>query len=716
MKKVSLLFVAIMGMIASKADEGMWLPFLINQNYAAMQKMGFTGSAEQLYSINNASMKDAIVHFGGGCTAEVISKQGLLLTNHHCGYDAIAGLSTVDKNYLMNGYAAQNAEQELPCPGLTVRFFVRVEDVTDAVMKLNKKTKKESFEKKFEKYYKAMEDAQKALGYEVDIKPFFGGNKYYMMVFERFTDVRLVATPQENLGKFGGDTDNWMWPRHTCDFSMFRIYSNNENKPAAYSKNNRAYQPKYALPISTKGVKEGDFSMVYGYPGRTTRYMSSYGVNYAVNESNPAVVKIRTKRLAIMREEMDKDEATNLKYASGYASIANYWKYYIGQTEQLKNLRVLETKQKQEVEFLKWAGADKTYNTVFDAYKTAYDNYTPYSKHATYYREAFMAPVLTKLAGAFYNIQDMYSKKETPEKIKEAVAKIKIMQKGSLKSMDLMTDKKLFSAMNLMFYQDVPKNQQSSIFSDEIFKRFGGADWQKTFNDYTEYVYSNTSLLDATKLDSLLANLNADNLKADPAVQFALNVMSNYKDNYEKKGTEFMTQKGEIDKTFIAGLMKKNEGQLMYPDANSTLRISYGQVKAYQPKDAVSFNYYTTAQGLLEKYKPKDAEFELQQNIVDLLTNKDYGSYADPATKELVTCFITNNDITGGNSGSPVINGNGELIGAAFDGNWEAMSGDISFDQKYKRTIVVDIRYIMWVVDKVLGGGRIFDEVEVRNK
>ena len=714
MKKLVVVAIAILASLGVSADEGMWLPFLINQNYEAMQKMGFKLSSEELYSINKSSMKDAIVHFGGGCTAEIISKEGLVLTNHHCGYDAIAGLSTVEKNYLMNGFAAQSRDLELPCPNLSVRFFVRVEDVTDKVAKITKKLKGDAFDKKLEKWVKQMEAEQKALGYEVDVKPFFGGNKYYMMVFERFTDIRLVATPQENLGKFGGDTDNWMWPRHTCDFSMFRIYSNQDNKPAAYSKNNRPYQPKYSLPVSLKGVQEGDYAMVYGYPGRTQRYLSSYGVDLAINESNPAVVKIRTKRLGIMREEMDKDEATNLKYASNYASIANYWKYFIGQTEQLKAQHVMDTKQKQEADYLKWANGDKVYSHVMDNYKAAYDAYRPFVKHGTYYREAFMTPALTKIAAGFYAIMDMYKKKEAPEKITEAIAKLKTSQKAALKNMDLMTDKKLFSAMNLLLYQDVPKDQQPSIFSDDVFKRFGSADWQKTFNDYTEYIYSNTALLDADKMATLLSNLNETNITNDVAVNYALNIMSNYKDNYEKKGLDFAAQKADIDKAFIAGLMKKNEGKLMYPDANSTQRITYGQVKAYQPKDAVAFNYYTTAEGLLEKYKAGDAEFDLQPNILDLLRNKDYGDYADKKLGTLVTCFITNNDITGGNSGSPVINGNGELIGAAFDGNWEAMSGDISFDQKYKRTIVADVRYIMWVLDKVLGGHAIMDEINFK--
>jgi len=422
MKKLVVVAIAILASLGVRADEGMWLPFLINQNYEAMQKMGFKLSSEELYSINKSSMKDAIVHFGGGCTAEIISKEGLVLTNHHCGYDAIAGLSTVEKNYLMNGFAAQSRDLELPCPNLSVRFFVRVEDVTDKVAKITKKLKGDAFDKKLEKWVKQMEAEQKALGYEVDVKPFFGGNKYYMMVFERFTDIRLVATPQENLGKFGGDTDNWMWPRHTCDFSMFRIYSNQDNKPAAYSKNNRPYQPKYSLPVSLKGVQEGDYAMVYGYPGRTQRYLSSYGVDLAINESNPAVVKIRTKRLGIMREEMDKDEATNLKYASNYASIANYWKYFIGQTEQLKRLQVVNQKSKEEEQFIAWSNKNNyNYAKEFENINAATKAYKPYAKFVTYYGEAFRGCLVNKIA---YDCYDLYKKMKQPDFSKDSSSKL----------------------------------------------------------------------------------------------------------------------------------------------------------------------------------------------------------------------------------------------------------------------------------------------------
>ncbi len=712
MKKLIIAILILCSNVQSRADEGMWLPFLITQNYEAMQKLGFQLSPQDLYDANKSSIKDAIVHFNGGCTGEIISKDALLLTNHHCGYDAIATLSTVQKNYLMNGFAATRRDEELPCKGLFVKFLVKVEDVTKEVMKATKKAKGQDFEKKFEKVFEKHLAKAKKDGYEIDIRAFYSGNKYYKMVYERFSDVRLVATPSESLGKFGGDTDNWMWPRHTCDFSMFRVYANSENRGAAYSKNNRPYQPKHHLPVSIKPLQEGDFSMVYGYPGRTNRYLTSHGVDLAINETNPSIVKIRDKKLSIMRTEMDKDEATNLKYASSYASIANYWKYFIGQTEQLKAHNVLSLKQKEEKEFVEWGSKVKGANTLFDRFKTIYDNYRPYNKHSVYYREAFMGPQLTKLASLFYGLQEMLNKNEDAEKIAATVKRIKGAQVGLLEDTDITTDKKLFSAMNLMFFQDIPKEQLPKEFVN-IFTNGRERDLSKVIDTYTDNVYDRTALLDSNKLAAFLENITVEKLNTDPLVKHTLAVMSNYKQNYEAKSQDFGADLFALNREFQAGVMQKNEGQLIYPDANSTMRLSYGNVKAYQPKDAVSYDYVTTLNGLMEKYKPGDAEFDLPEKVRDLIARKEFGDYADKKTGSVVTCFITNNDITGGNSGSPVINGKGHLIGAAFDGNWEAMSGDISFDQRFKRTIVVDSRYILWVVDKVLGGKVIVDEMDI---
>lgn len=715
MRKLLFVCLLLAGSFLAKADEGMWMPLLISQNYEAMQKMGLKLTPEQIYSINKSSLKDAIVHFGGGCTGEIISEKGLILTNHHCGYSYIAALSTVSNNYLMNGFMANSFEQELPCPGLSVKFLVRIEDVTNRVQKNIGDAYGADVEKKFSEIAKVIAtEANESGTYESEVKSFYAGNKYYLFVYQRFTDIRLVGTPPENLGKFGGDTDNWMWPRHTADFSMFRVYCNNDNKPAPYNKNNRPYMPKHHLPVSLKGVKDNDYAMVMGYPGRTTRYLTSYGVDQAINISNPTIVKIRDKRLAIMREEMEKDPAVDLAYASTYAQIANYWKYFIGQTEQLKNLNILSQKQKEEKEFNNWVGDnDKSLKNLMSDYQKAYADYQPYVKHTTFYREAFMAASLTKFAMMFDAVDKALTANVSDDSLNVICKKILRARSGALEGMYQEVDKKVFAALNLMFYQDVPKSQHPDIFANVTFRKFGSDDWKETFDAYADYVYTHTALLDSAKFEEMCTAENIIDLMEDPAIEHALSVMKNYNTYYAPKLNDFNYEMFELNRAYQGALLVKNKN--MYPDANSTMRVTYGKVSSYAPKDAVFYNYYTLADGLLEKYKAGDKEFDLQPKIVDLLRNKDYGPYADKHLGGLVTCFITTNDITGGNSGSPVINGNGELIGCAFDGNWEAMSGDIAFDKRYKRTICADIRYIMWVVDKVLGGRQLMTEMTIRN-
>ncbi len=717
MKKILVLLAIICSQYNSKAEEGMWIPMLLNQNFAEMQKLGFKMTPEQIYSINQSCMKDAIVHFGGGCTGEMISKDGLLLTNHHCGYDAIATLSTVQQNYLQNGFVANTYEEELPAVGLTVKYLMRIEDVSEKVKKAIGDAYGAEVDTRFEKISKEITTAANENGtYSSDVKSFYAGNKYLLLVYQIFTDVRLVATPPENLGKFGGDTDNWMWPRHTCDFSMFRVYSNNDNKPAAYNKNNRPYVPRYHLPISMKGVKEGDYAMIMGYPGRTTRYLTSYGVDMAINESNPTVVKIRDKRLAILRESMEADPAIDLKYASSYASTANYWKYYIGQTAQVKYLKVVDTKQRQEDDFNRWLQKDNSYlSNVLQDYSAAYNNYKPYVKHITYYREAFMASWLMKVAAMYEDVEKQIKEKVADSVLAKTLKKIATTRSTMLKNADIATDQKLFAALNLMYYQDVPKQQHPTAFASEIFDIYGSSDWQKTFSDYAAHLYKKSSLVEDAIFEKFNTVENINEILNDDAIRFCLNVIHNYKDNYEPKTKEFGYEMFELNRAYQGGLLEKNKDKLMYPDANSTMRLSYGTVKSYKPRDAVFYNYYCTADGLLEKYIAGDKEFDLQPKIVDLLKAKNFGDYVDRGANNLITCFITTNDITGGNSGSPVMNGNGELIGCAFDGNWEAMSGDIAFDTRYKRTICADIRYIMWVLDKVLGGRPVMESMTFKN-
>lgn len=713
MKRILFSLLLVASQLVSRADEGMWMPLLLSQNYAEMQRLGLKLTPEQIYDINKSSLKDAIVNFGG-CTAEMISDKGLLLTNHHCGFDAISKLSTVGNNILMNGFMAGNQAEELPCPGVTVKFLVRIEDVTEKVRNFIGKAYGKEVETKFDEISKTItKTANEENTYESDVKSFYAGNKYFLFVYQKFTDVRLVATPPESLGKFGGDTDNWMWPRHTCDFSMFRIYCNNDNKPAAYSANNRPFVPKHHLPVSLKGVKENDYTMIMGYPGRTTRYLTSYGVDLATNVSNPALVKIRDKRLSIMREDMGNDMAVELQYASAYARLANYWKYFLGQTEQLKNLRILEKKQQEEETFNNWAqDNNKDLKNVMSDYQKAYAEYTPYAKHATFFTEAFLASSLTKIALSFDNIEKAIKAGVSDDSLETLCKKVIANRKSTLANTYLPLDKKVFAALNLMYYQDVTKSQHPSVFND-IFENYGSDDWKKTFDDFTNDLYENTALLDSEKFMNLCNAEHIEKLMKDPAIHYALNVMHNYKDNYEAKINEFNYEMFDLNRSYQGGLLEKNKNKLMYPDANSTMRVTYGKVCAYSPKDAVSFKYYTLADGLLEKYKAGDREFDLPANVVDLLKKKDFGTYADKELGSLVTCFITNNDITGGNSGSPVINANGELIGCAFDGNWEAMSGDVAFDTRFKRTICADTRYIMWVVDKVLKGHHLLDEMNV---
>jgi len=703
-------------LLSARADEGMWVPMLIGKNYDEMQRLGLKLTAEDLYSANHSSLKDAIVHFGGGCTGEIISPNGLLITNHHCGYGSIAELSTVENNYLENGFWAKTLDEEIPAPGLSVKFLVRMEDVTAQMLKAGENAASE--EKKKKAMDKVKEELEKKANegsrYASAVTAYFNGNQYILLVYQVFSDVRMVGTPPKSLGKYGGDTDNWMWPRHTADFSMFRVYADKNNNPAPYAKTNIPYKPKQYLPVSTQGVKENDFAMVMGYPGRTNRYETSYGVDMAINEMNPSIVKIRDMRLGIMRNYMRKDPAVNLKLASNYARIANYWKYFIGQTEQLKRLRVIDEKQRQEQDFTAWSKTtNRDYEDLMNQYARMYSDYRPYAKHNVYYAECFMGSALAKLAAKTNKLNQLLSDKKTKaEEVGKEVAELRKARKEAMKEFVPAVEQEMLARTAELFYKDVPHGQLPDFYQRFIFKQFGNSDWSKTFNDFANYAFLNTFLLDDVKFENFCSGPSLEKLNADPAVQYALSFVNNYEQNYKSRQEQFGKTKDNLSQQYIKGLMQKNQGKLFYPDANSTMRITYGTVGGYHPQDAVTYDYYTTLDGLLDKYKPGDYEFDLPQNFLDLCKTKDFGRYAN-AKGELVTCFITNNDITGGNSGSPVINGNGELLGLAFDGNWEAMSGDIAFDKKYKRTIVVDIRFVLWLIDKYGGASNLINEMKL---
>lgn len=717
MKKILLSLIAITTLftVKVKADEGMWIPMLIGKNYEEMKRLGLKLTAEDLYNANRSSLKDAIVHFGGGCTGEIISGQGLLITNHHCGYGNIAALSTVENNYLENGFWAKSFGEELPAKGLSVKFLVSMEDVTDRVMEATKKGNAEKRKKALESILKTIEEEGAYGGkYEARVASYFSGNQYILLKYEVFKDIRLVATPPKSLGKYGGDTDNWMWPRHTADFSVFRVYANKDNKPADFSKENVPYKPKHFLPVNIQGVQEGDYAMIMGYPGRTERFITSYDVDMRINETNPAVVKLRDTRLSIMRKYMRQDPAINLMLASKYASIANYWKYYIGQTEQLKRLNIVNEKKKQEKEFTQWSDNNrKGYNKLMGEFAEVFADYRPYAKHRVYMNEGFYASPVAILGSAGVSLYEkMNDKKAKPEEIKAFAARIKAYRDNMKAAYVAEMEKEIFARTVEAFYKDISKSQQPDVYQTQIFRMFGNEDWTKTFNDYATYVFSNSLFLDDNKFEDFIRNPKAQALEMDPAFIYAKSFMDNYENNYKEKVDNFYDENAELAKTYVKALMEKNQGQLMYPDANSTMRITYGSVGGYSPQDAVEYKYYTNMDGLLAKYKPGDYEFDLPADFLELVKTKDYGPYGSP-NGELVTCFITNNDITGGNSGSPMINAEGHLTGLAFDGNWEAMSGDIAFDKQYKRTIAVDIRFVLWLIDKYGGATNLIDEMTV---
>jgi len=715
MKKLFLSFFALLTLLSAKADEGMWLPYLIGKNYDEMQRLGLRLSKEDLYSINHSSIKDAIVQFNGGCTGEIISGNGLLITNHHCGYGAITALSSVENNYLDNGFWAHNKMEELPAKGLYVTFLEKMEDVTEEVMNYTGNAKGEDYEKKLGEISKQIEKkASKNGKYIATVKEFFNGNQLILLVYKKYTDIRLVGTPPRSLGKFGGDTDNWMWPRHTADFSMFRVYANPDNEPAPYSASNIPYTPREYLPVSINGVQEGDYAMIFGYPGRTNRYEVASGVSQSITDVNPSIVKIREARLAIMRKYMDEDKSVYLKLTSLYQRISNYWKYYIGQTEQLKRNKVVEQKTKQEARFNAWAEKyDENYEGLIDAYDKAYADYQPYAKHAVYYSEAFKAPALNRLAAALTPLAEALQRGVTNEdSISKYTKVLSAYYKNTMEDFDYPSDKEIFTAMTQMYYEDVPKDQLPFIYQEKILKGNKGP-VEKAISNYTNNIYKNTFLLNEEKFEAFLKNPSLMQLNNDPAYIHAQSFFRNYEENYQPKVTAFYEKKKNLAKRYMKGLMEMYPDKDFYPDANSTMRITYGSVLSYTPQDAVYYDYYTTIDGLMAKYKPGDAEFDLPKDFIELYKNKNYGPYA-AEDGTIHTGFITNNDITGGNSGSPVMNGKGELIGLAFDGNWEAMSGDIAFDKKYKRTIVVDARFVLFIIDKLGNAKNLINEMDIR--
>ncbi|MCD6067259.1 MAG: serine protease [Bacteroidetes bacterium] len=717
MKKLVLSLVLVFtSTFASIADEGMWLPYLLKQlNEKDMKKNGCKLSAEDIYSINKSSLKDAIVQFGGGCTGEIISDKGLLLTNHHCGYSAVASHSTVEKDYLTHGFWAMNQSEELPNQGLTATFIIRMEDVTE---KINKNlqayfspVQKDSTLKANAKELEL--EAVKGTHYEAFTRPFYYGNMYVLFVTEVFKDVRLVGAPPSFIGKFGGDTDNWVWPRHTGDFSIFRIYAGKDNKPAEYSKDNVPYVPRRSLNISIKGTEEGDFTMVYGFPGRTQEYLFSAGVDMLMNVEDPVKVSLREKRLGIMDKFMKADDQTRINYAPNYASVANYWKKWLGEMTGLKQSNAVEKKKAWEKDFLTQVATNpedsKKFNELFAEFQKIYEEYAVYNKQLSYLNEGLFGVNAFAYARNFDKLVNEVNKSKAKKTdFKKEYEKIKGEYTGYHKYTNRAMDLQLMIAMLDMYDKGLGK-QQKVPYIDSLIIAYEG-NTERLAKD----LFQTSAILDKEKVAKILENPegNLDAITKDPMYVLYSKTISYYNTSVRPYSSKYEARLNEMYKIYMAGQLKYMKGKQFYPDANSTMRLTYGKIKGTKPRDGLIYNYYTTLDGIMEKENPAIDDYVVFPRLKELYAKKDYGQYADKNGK-LRVAFIAANHTTGGNSGSPVLNAKGELIGTNFDRAWEGTMSDVMYNPDICRNISLDIRYTLFVIDKYAGAGYLINEMKL---
>jgi hypothetical protein len=707
MKKLAVVLLVVISSFAVKADEGMWmLPLIEKLNIQKMNGMGCTLTADQIYSDKNVSLKDAVIVFGNGCTGVVVSNQGLVFTNHHCGFGAIQQHSTVDHNYLKYGFTAEKLEDEIPTPDLTVKFLVSITDITERVISQlpeeligsKRVAKQDSILTAIKKEF------SKDTHYKISTKSFYSDNEFFVFVYEEFTDVRFAYAPPSSIGKFGGDTDNWMWPRHTGDFSVFRVYSDANGKPAPYSKDNVPYSPKRFATISNQGYTAGDYSMIMGNPGTTTRYLSSWGIENRMKNGNQARIDVRGAKQTVWKSFMKTNEAINIAYASKYARSSNYWKNSIGMNKAIQKLGIIERKKTEEKEFTEWVNASENrkakYGSALTNLQNGYEKINKYSHALNFMRESLtggtemprIASTIVKLTEGKFNKDSVL--KKAAELYKDYYAEV---------------DQATFEVM-INEYKKAVEAEYLPAFYNSINKKFKGSS-QK----YAEYIYSKSVFTTFDKFKKAL-NKKTLNLLNDPAVLYYRETTLLYgslqKGDYEQ-ALELIK---DAERNYEAGLkeMDIEKGAARYPDANSTMRLTYGKIGSYKPADAIDYNYYTTTQGILEKEIPNDYEFDVPAKLKNAITENNYGAYIDSKTGKMHVAFLSNNDITGGNSGSPIFNAKGELIGLAFDGNWEAMSGDIIFEPDLQRTINVDIRYVLFIMDKVGGANRLINELTIK--